>query len=371
MKRIFMALLTLLLLSAPIYAQDAEYDELLDQSGIEEIYSLIPPEARMLLRENGIEGADSDAILNLSLEDMVKTITATVKKTVKMPLTVFLSTVGVILLCALFNSMGTTFKSLTNERLFSAVSVICVSAVVIAPISTIILALADLIKDISAFLLSFIPIYVGIITSSGKPLTAAAYSTATVTAAEFISSISATTLVPLLSIYLAFCLVGSVSEHIYIGAIAKSVKNVVVTVLSFALAIFTGILALKGVVATSADGLAMKGVKFAAGAFLPVVGTAVSEALETVNGCMGLIKSTVGVFGILVICAIFLPPLITNLLLQMSLSLSHGISECMDTQSISRLLFCAKNVLSLINGILIVLVMLVIIVVGMLLSMGG
>lgn len=344
-----------------------EYDELIKSSGADRLFWLLPDETQEILTENGINGVQSEELIQLSIADVFHSILSGVMKNIKLPLTVFISCLGVILLSALLNSFKSTFSA--YENVFSAVSVICVSAVVMAPIAEIILSLSKLIENISNFLLSFIPVYVGIVTASGKPLSAAAYSATLLSTVEVVSRVACTVLVPLLGIYLAFCLIGSITDRVNIAGVARSVKTIVVTALGFMLTIFTGVLAIKGIVASSADTVAMKTAKFAVSAFLPVVGSAVSEALSSVQGSVNVIRSTVGVFGIVAVAAAFLPSIILTFLMQMSLSLSFGVSDCLQTHAITRLLDAAKSALSLILGILIVFAALFIISAGLMLTL--
>lgn len=331
-----------------------QYEELLEESGANKLLDIIPDDAKSLLDKNDIDGFDADKLLNISFFDFIASVWDAVIEALSKPLTILLSCIGIILLCALLNSFKSGFNNSSYEKVFSAVSVICIASAIIVPIAQMITRTADVIKQVSNFLLGFIPVYVGILTASGKPLSAMAYSTSLIGVVQVISRIAASVLVPLLAIYLAFCLIGSSSSHINIGGIAKGVKTTVIVVLSFLLTIFVGLLTIQGIVATSSDSLGMKATKFAVSTFLPVVGSAISEALNSVQGCMGLIKSTVGGFGIVALVAAFLPSVITIVLMQLSLSISATVSEMLDTEKVTALLKSAGSVLSLLLGIMLV-----------------
>lgn len=139
---------------------------------------------------------------------------------------------------------------------------------------------------------------------------------------------------PLLGIFLAFCIAGSLNSQINIGGIISTVKKVVVWTLGFLLTIFVGLLTIRGIVAGSADTVATKTTKFLLGSFVPVVGGALSEALNSVQGCMGVIRSSVGSLGIIVCVLTFLPLLLTILLLMGTLHLSAGVAELMSVEKV-------------------------------------
>lgn len=349
---------------------DAQYESLLDSSGANELYDTLPPDTRELLNKSGIDGVHQNQLMSLSFFDIVKTIFTSIKENIKMPLSMLCTCLGVILLCALLNSMKSGFQGGAYDKTFSVVSVICVSGTVITPITVLIVQACKTIEQASGFLVSFVPVYAGILTASGKPLSATATSTALVAVVQIISRICSTVLLPMLGIYLAFCLIGSACDEIDVTGIARAVKNIVTVTLSFLLTIFVGLLGIQGAVASSADTIAMKSAKFAVSAFLPVVGGAVSEALNSVQGCMGVIKATVGGFGIFAISAVFLPAILSALGLNFSLFVAGGVSDTLNTTRVSKLLEAARAVLSLLSSLLVIFAVLLIVSMGVMLAVG-
>ena len=73
---------------------------------------------------------------------------------------------------------------------------------------------------------------------------------------------------------------------------------------------FVGYLSVSGVVAGTADAMTVKAAKFAISGAIPVVGGILSDAAETILASAGVLKGTVGVFGMLTILAICLLPLL-------------------------------------------------------------
>lgn len=147
-------------------------------------------------------------------------------------------------------------------------------------------------------------------------------------------------------------------------------KKVVIWTLGFLLTIFVGLLTIRGIVAGSADTVATKTTKFLLGSFVPVVGGALSEALNSVQGCMGVIRSSVGSLGIIVCVLTFLPLLLTILLLMGTLHLSAGVAELMSVEKVGGILKSAASVLSLIFGIILMFALLLVVSVTILLLIG-
>lgn len=348
-----------------------QYEKLLEESGALELEYEIPDESKVLLSDNDISVSDTDALLELSIFDFIGSIFTTIKTSLTKPTAILMTSIGIILLCALLNSVKSGFRNSSYEKAFSVVSVICIAGTIIMPIADIITRASGVIKQVSNFMLSFVPVYVGIISATGKPISAVTYQLSLVSVVQIISRIASTVLIPLLAIYLAFCLIGSTSSQINIGGISKGVKTVVTVTLGFLLTIFVGLLTIQGVVSNSADTLTLKTAKFAISTFLPVVGSAVSEALNTVQGCMGVIKSTVGGFSIIVIVASFLPSIITIILMQLALQISASIGDMLETDKISTLMRSASSVMSILLGIMVVFFVLLTVSIGIMLTLGN
>lgn len=346
-----------------------QYDILLEATEANRLYSITPTEGKSFLEENNITSVEPSQILSVNFFDLLGSTLSTIEENIKLPLTILTSLIGVILLSSLLDSLKTNFNQLTYEHIFAIISVICISGIIIQPISNLILQVQTLIEQVSQFLLGFIPVYVGLLQVSGKPISATVYSTSFIGVIQIISRISVTVLVPLLGIYLAFCLIGATSTQINTIGIAKSVKTTVITSLSFLLTLFVALLTMQGGIATASDSVSLKTAKFVAGNFLPVVGSAIGDAMSSVQGCLGLIKSTIGGFAGLVLIGMFLPSIISILLLQTTLKVANAVAETLGTSKISELLKSADLVLGLILGIVLVFAVLLIISIGMLFTL--
>ena len=80
--------------------------------------------------------------------------------------------------------------------------------------------------------------------------------------------------------------------------------------LGLVLILFIGLMTLQTSVSAAADTVTAKSAKYLLGSLIPVVGSSVSDAVMAARGCIDLIRTSVGGFGILVIAAIFLLPMV-------------------------------------------------------------
>ena len=88
-----------------------------------------------------------------------------------------------------------------------------------------------------------------------------------------------------------------------LGAIAEALKKLVTWILTTALLVFTIYLSIVRIISGSADSATVKVAKAAISGVVPVVGGIIADASETVLAGAGMLKNTIGVFGMLAILA--------------------------------------------------------------------
>ena len=72
--------------------------------------------------------------------------------------------------------------------------------------------------------------------------------------------------------------------------------------------IFTGYLGITGVVSGTTDAATLKAAKLTISGAVPVVGNIISDASESILVGVGVVKSTVGIYGLLVVAALWIGP---------------------------------------------------------------
>lgn len=113
-------------------------------------------------------------------------------------------------------------------------------------------------------------------------------------------------LTPLVCAYCALTTAQSLSGNEGLGKLARLLRTGTVWVLKLMLGAFSGYLAISGVLSGAANAVVVKSARLAVGA-VPLIGTALSDAAETVVAGAAAVKSVIGaagVAGVLVITAL-------------------------------------------------------------------
>ena len=171
-------------------------------------------------------------------------------------------------------------------------------------------------------------------------------------AAQLMTMLATYVIVPLMTISLALGLTGAVSGGLKLDAAGGLLNKTAVWLLSLTATLFVGLLSMQNLVGAAADSLAGRAVKFSLSSFVPVVGGALSEALGSVQGCLSLLRSTLGGFGILATAAMLLPPLLECAVWALGLSLCSMASEMFGLTQLTAVLKSAQAVVKTLIGVL-------------------
>ncbi len=121
-------------------------------------------------------------------------------------------------------------------------------------------------------------------------------------------------LLPMLGSYVALCAGKAVCGNELLHRVSDLVQWVFRSGLKTILFVFTGYLTLTGLISGSADATTLKAAKMAISGVVPVVGSMISDASETVLVGAATVKNAVGVFGMLAVLAICIGPFLRTAL---------------------------------------------------------
>lgn len=224
------------------------------------------------------------------------------------------------------------------------------------------------VETTSDFMLALIPVLAGIITAAGNPTLALTYGSFAMAAAQAAAQTAGNIIMPLCGAFSAFGVSASLSPELKLIKLADMIKKLTIGVLSFVAAAFSAVLGLKSLLAGSADTLASKGIKLALSSAVPIVGGALSDAYSSIIGSVSLLKSTVGVFGVIAVVMIDLPVVLQLTARIILLKLLGVLSSSMGDDTTGEVLDTLSSALTVINAAVIFTAALFIISTGIVIS---
>lgn len=371
--------ITILLSSFTVYAdiEDATeyttegiYNSQYEQSGADALLRELTPEVKKQLKDIGVTSPSWQELNSMSFFDIFGSIMNTIQKQSVTPLNCVVKIMGVVMLVALINSVKSSLGSSSLTAVLNSVATLTVSIILIQPVCQTIEYSTTIIKLSADFMLIFIPVMAGIMLTMGQSLQAAGSYTMVMGAGTAVSQISNNILVPLLNTFLGISVVSGISQRVNLNGFCELINKVLKWVLTFTMSVFTAILTMQSIISSSADSAGVKATRFAISSFVPLVGGALSEAYQTVRGCMGMLKSGVGVFAILATGTIYLPAIISCLLWLAAINIAIALAGVFDMGDIIKLL---KSVTTVINSLIAILLccMIIFIVSSAIMLMAG
>ena len=375
-KAIFIIVFFFLFLPSVFAAEEPKgveelYKEQAKISGADQLEDGLPNETKNALDRLGIEGIDWNSFSSLTPDKIFSEIVVQVKNQSPAPFQAMTTVLAIMLLSALLDSMKLSFGDRPLSGMIGVISTLCICASIVIPIVGCIGHMSTIIQNAANFMLLFVPVMTGIMIAGGQAVAASSYHVRMVGAGEVISQISSSFLGPMLGVFLALSVVSSLSPKMNLSGACEMFHSVVKWVLSFVMSIFVSLLTIQSIVGTAADNTGTKTIKFAIGSFVPIVGGALSDAFATVQGCVKLLKSGVGAFGMIAAGVIFIPAIVECLVWMISISICASIGDIFELKQISGMLRASGKVISTMLVIILCCMMILIVSTVLILIIGG
>lgn len=178
---------------------------------------------------------------------------------------------------------------------------ILIITIIISNFASIIENIQETISNLVVFMNMLVPILISLIIATGQISSGTILQPILIFSVAFIGNIINLVILPVVTASLILSIASNLSDKVQIGNLAKFFKSGVTWFLGFIITIFVGVLSLEGTLTSSVDGITIKGIKSAASTFIPVVGKALGDSVDTVLGATSLIKNSIGFVGIIII----------------------------------------------------------------------
>ena len=264
-------------------------------------------EIRQALEQPGVSAQEFQ---QLSFTELVGGFVKEVKAQAQKPVKLLAQLLGAALLGAAALALA---PQGTWAQPLESVCVLGVFTLSLAPALELVTTVSECIQGWQAYLISFVPVFSGVLVSCGQPTQAVVYSGMFLTMANFSAQVICAAALPVLQVYLALntagglCGAGGISDGCEL--LAKTVK----WMLGLVSILFSTVLGLQSVLAHNTDSLAMKTGKFLLSSGIPVVGGVASDAMGSVLSGLQVVKGSLGFAAIAVLAIGFVPILLQSL----------------------------------------------------------
>ncbi|MFJ8527821.1 stage III sporulation protein AE [Bacillus sp. NPDC094106] len=211
---------------------------------------------------------------------------------------------------ALLQSLQSAFSKSSVSKIADAVVYMVLIIFALNSFYVVMTYARETIQTMVDFILALLPILLALIATGGGVVSVSFFHPIIIFLMNTSGMLMNYIVLPLLLLATILSIVSTMSDQYKVTKLSKLLQNVSVGIIGIFLTVFLGVLSVQGTATAVADGIAVKTAKFVTGNFIPVVGRMFTEAADTVISASGLLKNTVGIIGLVILCLIVAFPAI-------------------------------------------------------------
>lgn len=336
-----MAVLAVLFIITPAVATDTleAQKELL---GVEALDSSLQPEVTSLLGDVDIDN------LNFG-ENALEIVTNGLNQAfsgLKSAISVAVSMMAVVLLSSLVTQMEEKF----SKQAVVTAGVLALTVLSVNSMGTMVDLGRDTLSQLEGFTTILFPILATATAASGGVATSSVLYAGSVFISNVLMGAMTTFLVPLIYAFLAVSAAQALLDNHALKRIKELMKWCITSGIKVLLWGFSGYLSLSGIVSGVGDATAIKAVKLTFSAVVPVVGSMISDASETVLVSASMIRNAVGIFGMLAVVAICIVPLLRLVIQYLVLKITAAVSATIGDRQLTDLMESVADAMGFLAG---------------------
>ena len=341
-KSVVIITVVFVLIALSCVCANAEEGEMIyDMSNV---FDSLSDDIKQSLQNMGVDLGDFSKLANLSFENVMGEILSLALGNISSPLKGLVNITALLLLCSVISAYnGSLSCDISNSLNITAT--LCITCAAVVPAVGVIASTGSVICTASNIMLAYVPVMVVIMASSGSVAGSASYG-------EGVSQLSSKIIVPLLNMFLGLSITSSVSPSVNLSGFMSMISKSVKWLLGFAMTIFTAVLTFRQLISVSVDNVSTRAVRFTLNSFIPIVGSALSDAYKVVQGSIGLLKSGIGIIVILSVTIVFMPVILQGVMWMFTLWIGKSTAEVLNLNGPAKLLENISSVFSTLIAVL-------------------
>ncbi|MGB9792079.1 MAG: stage III sporulation protein AE [Thermacetogeniaceae bacterium] len=202
---------------------------------------------------------------------------------------------------ALLEQLQSAFEQNTVARLAHGIGVLCLLTVALSSFTLALNTGREAIGNMVGLMHSILPVLLTLMAGMGNLTTVALIHPVVFVSLNIFGALTRNIVFPLIFCAAILGIINHISERFQVSRLADLLRDGSVILTTLFLTLFVGILGVQGVAGAVSDGIGLRTAKFLTGAFVPVVGGVLSDAVEAIMGCSLFLKNAVGILGTLII----------------------------------------------------------------------
>jgi stage III sporulation protein AE len=252
-----------------------------------------------------------------------------------------------VVLAAILRHIQSAFEGDAVGRLADAVIFLALGAIVLVGFVQALGIARTAVKDLSDFMLALLPTLFSLLVASGALASAGILHPAMLFVVNLVGWAVGTWVFPLLLLAAVLDIVSSLNPTFRLSSLAGLMRQVALGTAGLLLAGFIGVASVEGAAGAVADGVALRAAKYAAKTFVPVVGGVFADAAELVVTSGFLVKTGLGIAGLLAVSLAVLLPVVKLVAIWLCFRLAAGLAQPVGGEGVVHVLGGVSSTISL------------------------
>lgn len=274
------------------------------------------------------------------------------KKEIKENISLMIKILVVVIIHSIVKSISENLGNDSTSKVIYFLQYIIIATFILDSFSSIINLTKTTIQDLVSFMQLLIPLMVTLMLTTGQFAFANIVQPILLLMMNFIGEFVIVFIIPLVMICMVLAVVSNFSKEISVDKLSKFIKKSTLWILGIVLTVFVTTLSLEGTLGGSVDALTAKTAKAVVSDFIPVVGKLIGDTAETIIGCSKVLKSTVGIIGVIVLFSIVIIPIVKISIIWLSFKLTACLCEVVADEKIVKLIEQISDCYKILLGIL-------------------
>lgn len=284
------------------------------------------------------------------LKSIWSTLTGTFFENFKQGLGVFITVIIIAMLMGLADAMFADTDKDAARRIPSLIGILAIAGVCIGNVNSLFGLVTSTLAQTETFSKALLPTLTAAMAAAGTPTSAIVKNSAIVLFSDVLITIINRVLLPCTYAYLALITANAALGNDTLKQLSNLIKSGISGTLKLLLTLFTAYITISGTISGTSDVLLEKSTKLALSGAVPVVGGIIAEASQTVLAGAGILKNSIGVFGLIMVLGITVSPIIRIGLNFFAIKLAAAVAAPASPAGITKYIESLSDVFALMLG---------------------
>lgn len=284
------------------------------------------------------------------LKSIWSTLTDAAYENFRQGLGVFVTIIIISMLIGLADAVFTDAETDASRRAPVIAGILVIAGVCIGNVHSLFGLVTETLSQTETFSKALLPTLSAAMTAAGTPTSAIVKNSAIVLFGDVLITIINRVMLPCTYAYLALITANAALGNDMLKQLSYLIKSGISGALKLLLTLFVAYITVSGTISGTSDAVLERGTKLALTGTVPVVGGIIAEASQTVLAGAGVLRNSIGIFGLIMVLSITISPIIKIGLNFLALKFAAAVASPASPAGITKYIENLSDIFALMLG---------------------